>query len=243
MVFLMPGEKAPAAAEPAAKKRPGSLTPREIVAELDKLHHRAEARQEAPWPSRCATAGGGSSWTRGCAREILPKNILMIGPTGVGKTEIARRLARLADAPFIKVEAIQVHRGRLRRPRRRVHRPRPDRGRRPDGARGEDRRDRREAARAARTWTARCVDRRAAPAHAVAPGRSWRRKETRAKRRARAGGCATGKLEDRDGGDRGRRRSVPIVRDRARTGRRGDGHQPQGDARPASSAARRSAAR
>ena len=39
------------------------------------------------------------------AREILPKNILMIGPTGVGKTEIARRLARLADAPFIKVEA------------------------------------------------------------------------------------------------------------------------------------------
>ena len=37
--------------------------------------------------------------------EITPKNILMIGPTGVGKTEIARRLARLADAPFIKVEA------------------------------------------------------------------------------------------------------------------------------------------
>ena len=37
--------------------------------------------------------------------EVLPKNILMIGPTGVGKTEIARRLARLADAPFVKVEA------------------------------------------------------------------------------------------------------------------------------------------
>merc|ERR1712159_405111 len=37
--------------------------------------------------------------------EVLPKNILMIGPTGVGKTEIARRLAKLADAPFIKVEA------------------------------------------------------------------------------------------------------------------------------------------
>ena len=37
--------------------------------------------------------------------EIMPKNILMIGPTGVGKTEIARRLAKLADAPFIKVEA------------------------------------------------------------------------------------------------------------------------------------------
>ena len=41
----------------------------------------------------------------GLREEIVPKNILMIGPTGVGKTEIARRLAKLADAPFIKVEA------------------------------------------------------------------------------------------------------------------------------------------
>ena len=40
--------------------------------------------------------------------EIMPKNILMIGPTGVGKTEIARRLSKLADAPFIKIEAISV---------------------------------------------------------------------------------------------------------------------------------------
>jgi len=81
-----------------------SMTPQEIVHELDKYivgqanAKRAVAialrnrwrRQQVPEPLR---------------QEITPKNILMIGPTGVGKTEIARRLARLADAPFIKVEA------------------------------------------------------------------------------------------------------------------------------------------
>jgi ATP-dependent HslUV protease ATP-binding subunit HslU len=80
------------------------MTPKEIVSELDKhivgqdKAKRAVAvalrnrwrRQQVPEPLRS---------------EITPKNILMIGPTGVGKTEIARRLARLADAPFIKVEA------------------------------------------------------------------------------------------------------------------------------------------
>ena len=80
------------------------MTPQEIVHELDKhiigqdAAKRAVAialrnrwrRQQVPDPLR---------------QEITPKNILMIGPTGVGKTEIARRLARLADAPFIKVEA------------------------------------------------------------------------------------------------------------------------------------------
>jgi ATP-dependent HslUV protease ATP-binding subunit HslU len=80
------------------------MTPQEIVHELDKhiigqnAAKRAVAialrnrwrRQQVPEPLR---------------QEITPKNILMIGPTGVGKTEIARRLARLADAPFIKVEA------------------------------------------------------------------------------------------------------------------------------------------
>ncbi|MDH7570334.1 MAG: AAA family ATPase, partial [Armatimonadota bacterium] len=81
-----------------------SLTPREIVEELNKyivgqdkakrsvaiaLRNRYR-RQRLPEPLR---------------EEVIPKNILMIGPTGVGKTEIARRLAKLANAPFIKVEA------------------------------------------------------------------------------------------------------------------------------------------
>jgi ATP-dependent HslUV protease ATP-binding subunit HslU len=101
MVFLMPGEKA---AEAAKKTTPGSLTPREIVAELDKFIIGQKRAKKA------VAVALRNRWRRQqldaeMAREILPKNILMIGPTGVGKTEIARRLARLADAPFIKVEA------------------------------------------------------------------------------------------------------------------------------------------
>ena len=80
------------------------LTPREIVSELDRfiigqggakravavaLRNRWRRRQLAPE----------------LREEVFPKNILMIGPTGVGKTEISRRLARLANAPFVKVEA------------------------------------------------------------------------------------------------------------------------------------------
>jgi len=81
-----------------------SLTPQEIVAELDK---HIVGQQQA---KRAVAIALRNRWRRqqvaGDLRlEITPKNILMIGPTGVGKTEIARRLARLADAPFIKVEA------------------------------------------------------------------------------------------------------------------------------------------
>ena len=65
--------------------------------------------------------------------EITPKNILMIGPTGVGKTEIARRLARLADAPFIKVEATKFTEVGYVGKGRRHHRARPGRGGREAG--------------------------------------------------------------------------------------------------------------
>ena len=81
-----------------------SLTPQQIVDELDK--HIVGQNQA----KRAVAIALRNRWRRqqvqGSLRaEITPKNILMIGPTGVGKTEIARRLARLADAPFIKVEA------------------------------------------------------------------------------------------------------------------------------------------
>jgi ATP-dependent protease HslVU (ClpYQ) ATPase subunit len=58
-----------------------------------------------PWRSRCGIAGAGSSLPEEIRKEVTPKNIIMIGPTGVGKTEITRRLAALTGAPFVKVEA------------------------------------------------------------------------------------------------------------------------------------------
>src|SRR5690348_7642383 len=80
------------------------LTPQQIVAELDRyIVGQAAAKRAVAVALR-------NRYRRlqlppEVQAEIMPKNILMIGPTGVGKTEIARRLARLADAPFIKVEA------------------------------------------------------------------------------------------------------------------------------------------
>src|SRR5688572_22901510 len=80
------------------------MTPREIVHELDKhIIGQDDAKRAVAIALR-------NRWRRmqvpeSLRAEITPKNILMIGPTGVGKTEIARRLAKLAEAPFIKVEA------------------------------------------------------------------------------------------------------------------------------------------
>ncbi|MDE2485456.1 MAG: AAA family ATPase, partial [candidate division NC10 bacterium] len=80
------------------------LTPRQIVAELDKyIIGQKEAKRAVAIALR-------NRWRRQklpaeLRDEVAPKNIIMIGPTGVGKTEIARRLAKLVDAPFIKVEA------------------------------------------------------------------------------------------------------------------------------------------
>jgi len=81
-----------------------SLTPRDIVAELDKyVIGQAQAKRAVAIALRNRTRR--QKLPPEIAEEIAPKNILMIGPTGVGKTEIARRLARLAQSPFIKVEA------------------------------------------------------------------------------------------------------------------------------------------
>jgi len=83
---------------------PSAMTPQEIVSELDRhIVGQAAAKRAVAIALR-------NRWRRqnvaeALRQEITPKNILMIGPTGVGKTEIARRLAKLADAPFIKVEA------------------------------------------------------------------------------------------------------------------------------------------
>jgi ATP-dependent HslUV protease ATP-binding subunit HslU len=89
-------------APPGAAERP--LSPREIVAELDRY---IVGQRDA---KRAVAIALRNRWRRRqvpaeLRDEIVPKNIIMVGPTGVGKTEIARRLARLAQAPFVKVEA------------------------------------------------------------------------------------------------------------------------------------------
>ena len=81
-----------------------ALSPREIVSELDRF---VVGQNKA---KRAVAVALRNRWRRQALKgemrnEVLPKNILMIGPTGVGKTEISRRLSKLAEAPFVKVEA------------------------------------------------------------------------------------------------------------------------------------------
>ena len=86
------------------KKLSEELTPGEIVAYLDRyVIGQTKAKRAVAIALRNRTRR--RRLPEALAREISPKNILMVGPTGVGKTEIARRLAHLVDAPFVKVEA------------------------------------------------------------------------------------------------------------------------------------------
>src|SRR5881296_1824743 len=92
---------------PESRTKPPSLdrlTPRQIVEELDRY---VIGQQDA---KRMVAIALRNRWRRqqlgpDIREEVMPKNIIMIGPTGVGKTEIARRLAKLAQAPFLKIEA------------------------------------------------------------------------------------------------------------------------------------------
>src|SRR5205814_7031979 len=94
----------PAHVRGAVMAEPRSLTPAEIVAELDRYIVGQDAAK------RAVAIALRNRWRRfrvapELRDEVMPKNIILVGPTGVGKTEIARRLARLAHAPFVKVEA------------------------------------------------------------------------------------------------------------------------------------------
>src|SRR5438034_10153788 len=86
------------------------LTPRQIVEELDRyIIGQAPAKRAVAIALRNRYRR--SRLADDLRDEVIPKNILMIGPTGVGTTEIARRLARLANAPFVKVEATKFTEG------------------------------------------------------------------------------------------------------------------------------------
>src|SRR5437016_11601260 len=101
-VIYLPGEQSAAQPEPAPSF--DELTPREIVVELDKyIVGQTAAKRAVAIALRNRVRR--QKLQPEMAEEVLPKNILMIGPTGVGKTEIARRLAKLANSPFLKVEA------------------------------------------------------------------------------------------------------------------------------------------
>src|ERR1700723_3533364 len=103
MVIYLPGGE-PRPPEPEPLPSFDELTPREIVVELDKYivgQNLAKKAVAIALRNRVRR----QNLTPELTEDILPKNILMIGPTGVGKTEIARRLARLAGCPFVKVEA------------------------------------------------------------------------------------------------------------------------------------------
>ena len=195
----------------------------------------ARPRPSARWRSRCATASAGSGSPPDVAAEVTPKNILMIGPTGVGKTEIARRLARLSGSPFVKVEASKFTEVGYVGPRRRVHGPRPGRAAVRHGPP-------REAGGGARAREHNVRGAAAGPAAPAAPpglARRQRRKPRAGARRRRLrsttreklrGSCARARSTRAPWRWRCRSAAFAVLPDPQLAGRRGDGRQPQGHA-------------
>ena len=101
-----------------------ALTPRQIVDRARPPRRRA-AQGEARRRHRAPQPAAPPEAAEGAAEDVAPKNIIMIGPTGVGKTEIARRLAQAGAVAVPESRGVEVHRGRLRRARRRVDGARP----------------------------------------------------------------------------------------------------------------------
>ncbi len=222
MVIYLPGQSVDE--EPVLDE----LTPREIVRELDKhVVGQAEAKRAVAIALRNRIRR--QKLPPEMAEEVMPKNILMIGPTGVGKTELARRLAQLANSPFLKVEASKFTEvGYVGRDVESMIRDLVDiaidmvREERLDEVADRAEAERRRAA-------ARSADAAAAPE----PSESVERTREKLRERLREG-----KLDERmvevEVKDR-----APIVRDHHQRGHRRDGHQPQGHAARSCSARRR----
>ena len=204
-----------------------SLTPRQIVAELDKYvvgQHKAKRAVAIALRNRMRR----QKLSAEMAEEVAPKNILMIGPTGVGKTEIARRLARLAQSPFVKVEASKFTEvGYVGRDVESMVRDLVEIA--VDMVREEKVEEVQQ--KAEHNAEERLLD-LLLPAVGArpgrGPGRGARADDSHAREAARA--AARRPAGRPRGRDRRARADVPVVRDHRRLVGRGDGHQPQGHA-------------